>query len=94
MNRKIDDLRDGASLTAASASRIKLKSSRSAGVVIHLPELALATVLDETDSDQSSSLEDPQDAGLPHIALMSVDLAFPPLTIVIDDESGTDSVAL
>lgn len=58
------------------------------------PELALVATPDEADSGQSASRDDPQDAGLPGIAQLSVDLTFPPLTIVIDDETGLDTVAL
>jgi hypothetical protein len=58
------------------------------------PELAVVAIPDEADSVQPAGLDTPSDAGLPDIAQMSVDLAFPPLTIVIDDESGSDTVAL
>ena len=58
------------------------------------PELTLLAVPDATDSARSASMDALQDADLPEIAQMSTGIAFPQLTIVIDDDPGSDTVAL
>jgi hypothetical protein len=58
------------------------------------PELTLLAVPDAADSARSASMDALQDADLPDIAQMSTGLAFPQLTIVIDDDPGSDTVAL
>jgi len=58
------------------------------------PELTLLAVPDAADSARSVSMDALQDADLPDIAQMSAGLAFPQLTIVIDDDPGSDTVAI
>ena len=58
------------------------------------PELTLLTIPDAADSARSASMDASQDVDLPDVTQMSIDLAFPQLTIVIDDDSGSDTVAL
>ncbi len=58
------------------------------------PELTLLAVPDAADSARSASMDALQDADLPDIAQISTGLAFPQLTIVIDDDPGSDTVAL
>jgi hypothetical protein len=58
------------------------------------PDLTLLAVPDAADSARSASMDALQDADLPDIAQMSTGLAFPQLTIVIDDDPGSDTVAL
>ena len=58
------------------------------------PELTLLAVPDAADSARSASMDALQDADLPDIAQMSTGLAFPQLTIVIDDDPGSDTVAI
>ena len=58
------------------------------------PDLTLLTIPDAADSARSASMDTAQDANLPDVAQMSTDLAFPQLTVVIDDDPGSDTVAL
>ena len=58
------------------------------------PELTLLTIPDAADSARSASMVPSQDADLPDDAQISTDLAFPQLTVVIDDDPGSDTVAL
>ncbi len=58
------------------------------------PELTLLAVPDAADSARSVSMDVLQDADLPEIAQMSTGLAFPQLTFVIDDDPGSDAVAI
>ena len=58
------------------------------------PELTLLTIPDAADSAHSANMDAAQDVDLPDDVQMLTDLAFPQLTVVIDDESGSDTVAL
>lgn len=58
------------------------------------PELAVVTMPDDADSTRSEERDDPRDANLPENAQTLAELVFPPLTVVIEDESGSETVAL
>jgi len=59
-----------------------------------VPDLTPVISPDEADSAQPANPDAPQILDLSDVAQMPDGLAFPPLTVVIDDESGSDTVAV